>query len=381
MKNIFIMQALISLGNAFVGIFFPFLIMERFGLSFEQILGIMGIEYGLMGLLVYPLQKISFLNIQKKLALGIFFLFGGMIFLSFVPEISGNFYPFFLLSVLIFINALSLAFLWPAFHWVNISLVDEKTRGKFLGNIQSIMMGALLLGPLLSGYIIDLGFGDYVLWTAGGIYFLALLSSLKIPVSPKKNPQLKKFPEISEFFTIQTLEKHFKQASIVEAVQTSSLMLVYPILLKISLKTYALMGGMFFLMAGVEIISAQVVGFLTDKYSSTKMMKWGALARFLDIAPRGLLAFFPSSFFAGVLSVSAGILGPLFGVSFYSQMYSRAEKSGDVYSFIVTREWLLGGVRFTFFVLTALAFHFFEIYSLAFALFLAGFLSFFLKKM
>lgn len=378
MKNIFIMQALISLGNAFVGIFFPFLIMEKFGLSFEEILLFMGVEYAFMGLLVYPLQNISFLTIQKKLALGIFFLFLGMMFLSFIPENSES---LFLLPVLIIINSLSLSFLWPAFHWVNISLVDEKTRGKFLGNIQALMMGSLLIGPLISGFVIDTGFGNYILWGAGGIYFLALLASLSIPVDPQKNPNLQKFPEISEFFKAQTLEKHFKQASLVEAVQTSSLMLVYPILLKISLKSYALMGSMFFLMAAIEIVSAKVVGFLTDKYSSTKMMKWGAFARFLDIAPRSLLAFFPSTVFAGILSVSAGLLGPLFGVSFYSQMYARAEKSGDVYSFIVTREWLLGIARFLFFSLTALAFHFFGIYSLAFALFLAGFLSFFLKKM
>ncbi len=378
------MQAFISLGNAFVGIFFPFLIMEKFGLSFEGILFVIGLEYGFMGLLAYPIHRIHFLTIQKKLALGIFFLFLGMLFLSFVPENLESFensYSFLLLSILIVINSLSLAFLWPAFHWINISLVDEKTRGRFLGNIQAIMMGSLLVGPVLSGIIIDLGFGDYVLWGAGCIYFLALFVSLQIPISLEKNPQIKKFPEIFEFFKIQTLEKHFKQASIVESVQSASLTLVYPILLKISLKSYAMIGGMFLLMAGVEIISAKVVGFLTDKHSSKKMMKWGAFARFLDIAPRGLLAFFPNTLFAGILSVSAGLLGPLFGVSFYSQMYARAEKSGDVYSFLVTREWLLELSRFLFFSLSALAFHLFGIYSLAFALFLAGFLSFFLKKM
>ncbi len=378
MRNIFIMQSLLSLGNAFVGIFFPFLIMEKFGLSFSEILLFMGAEYGLMGLLVYPVHRLKLLSVQYKLAVGIFFLFVGMIFLSLVPENSDS---LFLLLGLAGINSLSLAFLWPAFHWVNISLVSEKVRGKFLGNLQVIMMGSLLVGPFLSGWVIDLGLGDYILWGAGMFYFLSLLGALRIPVSKEKNPEISDFFKTQKFFKEQTLEKSFFEASVVEAVQTSSLMLVYPILLKISLKKYALMGGMFFLMAAVEMVSAKIVGWITDKYSSKKVMKWGAWARFLDIAPRGILAFFPSTAVASILSISAGLLGPLFGVSFYAQMYARAEKSGDVYTFIVTREWLLGMARFVFFIITSLGFHVFGIYTLALALFVAGFLSFFLRKM
>ena len=382
MRNILMMQVFLSLGNALVGIFYPFLVMDTFHLSFSQILCVIGIEYGLMGLFVYPLQKISFLRITHKISLGIIFLFSSLLALSMVPEISGSlFLPenFFMLAGLVLLASLSLTFLWPAFHWVSISLVDEKSRGKFLGNIQAIIMGSLLLGPFISGYIIDWGYANYVLWTAGFFYFLCLVSAFFIPI--EKSPQLKSFPEIVVFFRQKTLENSFSQMSVVEAVQTSSLLLVYPILLKISLKSYGLMGTMFFVMAIVEMLSAKIVGFVTDKYSSKKVMKWGALARFLDIAPRGLLAFFPSSVFAGILSVSAGILGPLFGVSFYAQMYARAESSGDMYSFLVTREWILGLARFLFFTLTALAYSLFGIYSLAFALFLAGFLSFFLKKM
>jgi hypothetical protein len=384
MKNIFIMQAFISLANAFVGIFYPFLLMDTFGLSFAQILLVVGIEYGVMGLLVYPVQKISGIKVQQKVAVGIFFLFCSLLVLSTLsPQfLSENiFFSYFFLALLVGIIALSLAFLWPAFHWINIALVDSKTRGRFLGNIQVIIMGSLIVGPFLSGVIIDWGYGNYVLLCAGFLYAIAFIFALKIPVSNNKNPELLPMPQIVSFFTTQTLQKHFLQASLVEAVQTSSLILVYPILLKITLHSYAMIGGMFFVMATVEIISAKVFGHLTDKYSSKKMIKWGAFARFLDIAPRGLLAFFPSSLFASVLSISAGILGPLFGVSFYSQLYDRAEKSPDIYSFLVSREWILGLARFIFFGLSALFFWLFGVYALAFALFLAGFLSFFLKKM
>ena len=369
------MQAFLSLGNSVTGFFFAFLLMDKFNLSFEEVLFLFGIEYGLVSVFVFYFHKITFLSIQQKLATGILFLLFSLLLLIFADS------SFFSLFFIIISSFFQISFLFPSLHWINIEMVDQSTRGKFLGNMQALSMGALVIGPFLSGFLIDKGFKNYVLVVAILLYCTAFLFALLVPVSKSINPTLPSLKESYIFFITQTLKKSFFQMSIVEGVQTSSLMLLYPILLKISLQKYTLMGGMFFIMASIEIVSAKIIGFLTDKYSSEKLIKWGAFARFLDIAPRGLLAFFPTPLLATTLSVSAGLLGPLFGVSFYSQVYKRAEASSHSYTFLITREWILGITRFLFFTGTAIAFHFIGIYALAFALFLAGFLSFFLKEM
>ncbi len=369
------MQAFLSLGNALTGFFFAFLLMEKFRFSFEEILFTFGILYGLISFGVFHVHKISFLSIQQKLASGILFLCINLFLLIFGDS------SFFTLLLIILSSVLQISLLYPSLHWINIEIVNESIRGSFLGSMQAVNMGAIIIGPLLSGFLIDNGWTNYILSLSIFLYFIAFIFALRIPVSQTKNPILPTLQKSYTFFTTHTLQKSFFQMSIVEGVQTSSLMLVYPILLKISLQKYTLIGGMFFIMASIEIVSAKVVGFLTDKYSSEKLIQWGSFARFLDIAPRGILAFFPNIAFATALSFSAGLLGPLFGVSFYSQVYKRAEHSSDSYTFLITREWILGATRFLFFTLTALAFHFIGIYALAFALFLAGFLSFFLKEM
>lgn len=375
MKNILFMQAFLSLGNSVTGFFFAFLLMDKFSLSFEEVLFIFGLQYGFVSLFAFHLHKRIQISIQQKLATGIFFLIVSLFLLLFSDTSITS-----LISIIIS-TVFQISFLFPSLHWINIEQVEQSTRGNFLGNMQALSMGALVIGPLLSGILIDFGYKNYIVTLSILLYIIAFIFALQIPVSKKKDPKLPTLPNAIHFFKTQTLQKSFFQMSIVEAVQNSSLMLVYPILLKISLKKYALMGGMFFIMATIEIVSAKIVGFLTDKYSSAKLMKWGAFARALDIAPRGLLAFFPTPLLATTLSISAGLLGPLFGVSFYSQVYKRAEASSDSYTFLITREWILGIARFLFFICTAIVFHFVGIYALAFALFLAGFLSFFLKEM
>ncbi|HIQ57263.1 TPA: MFS transporter [Candidatus Gracilibacteria bacterium] len=375
MKNILYMQAFLSLGNAITGFFFAFLLMDKFTLSFEEILFIFGLEYGAISLFVFHLHKINFFSIQQKLATGIFFLITSLLFLIFSDTSVIS------LIAIIISTTLHISLLFPSLHWINIEQIDQSTRGSFLGSMQALNMGALIIGPLVSGFLIDLGYKNYIVLLSIIFYIISLIFAIHIPISKKANPTLPTLKEAIFFFKTQTLKKSFFQMSLVEAVQNSSLILVYPILLKISLKKYALMGGMFFIMAIIEIVTAKVVGFLTDKYSSAKLMKWGAFARALDIAPRGLLAFFPHALLATTLSVSAGLLGPLFGVSFYSQVYKRAEESIQSYTFLITREWILGIARAIFFILTAISFHLIGIYALAFALFLAGFLSFFLKEM
>jgi len=369
------MQAFLSLGNAITGFFFPFLLIDKFNLSFEEILFIFGAEYGIASMCIFHLHKIKFFSIQQKLATGVLFLISSLLLIIF----SDN--SLFTLLSIIISSIFQISFLAPSLHWINIEMVTESIRGRFLGNMQALNMGALVAGPLIAGLLIDSGFKNAIIATSVLFYITAFLFAIKVPISTQLDPKLPSIKKGYEFFTTQTVQKSFFQMSIVEAVQNSSLMLVYPILLKISLKKYALMGGMFFIMAIIEIVSAKVIGFLTDKYSSAKLIKWGAVARFLDIAPRGLLALFPNMTLATTLSVSAGLLGPLFGVSFYAQVYKRAENSPNSYLFLITREWILGFARFIFFTLTAVAFHFTGIYALAFALFLAGFLSFFLKEM
>jgi len=375
MKNILFIQAFLSLGNAITGFFFAFLLIDKFNLSFEEILFIFGAEYGISSLCIFHLHKINFFSIQQKLATGILFLIFSFLLLLF----SDN--SLFTLFSIIISSIFQISFLSPSLHWVNIKMVTESVRGRFLGNMQALSMGALVVGPLTAGILIDSGFKDYIVSVSILFYIIAFIFAIKIPISKKLNPKLPSLKKGYKFFITQTVQKSFFQMSVVEAVQSSSLILLYPIILKISLQKYALMGGIFFIMAIIEIVSSKVVGFLTDKYSSEKLIKWGAFARFLDIAPRGLLALFPNMTLATTLSVSAGLLGPLFGVSFYAQVYKRAEASSNNYLFLITREWILGFSRFIFFTLTAVAFHFTGVYALAFALFLAGFLSFFLKEM
>ncbi len=375
MNSILLMQAFLSLGNALTGFFFPFLLKDKFTLSFEEILFTLGGIYGLVSVFIFFIHKNIPVSIQQKLASGILFLVLTLLLLLF----ENTSLPIFLLIISNYVLQISL--LSPSFHWINIQQICQSTRGTFLGNIQVLQMGSLIIGPLFSGFLIDHGFQNSILILSILLYSIAFIFAIRIPIPIQKNPQLPSLKKSYTFFSTHILQKSFFHMSLIEGVQTASLILIYPLLLKIVLQQYTLMGEMFFLMATIEIISAKTVGFLTDKYSSEKMIHWGALARFLDIAPRGLLVLFPSTILATLLAISAGILGPLFGISFYSQIYKHAEKSKESYTFLITREWIVGFVRCIFFILTALSFHFIGIYALTVALFLAGTISFFLKRM
>ncbi len=375
MNSILLMQAFLSLGNALTGFFFPFLLKDKFTLSFEEILFTLGGIYGLVSVFIFFIHKNIPVSIQQKLASGILFLVLTLLLLLF----GNTSLPIFLLIISNYVLQISL--LSPSFHWINIQQICQSTRGTFLGNMQVLQMGSLIIGPLFSGFLIDHGFQNSILILSILLYSIAFIFAIRIPIPIQKNPQLPSLKKSYTFFSTHILQKSFFHMSLIEGVQTASLILIYPLLLKIVLQQYTLMGEMFFLMATIEIISAKTVGFLTDKYSSEKMIHWGALARFLDIAPRGLLVLFPSTILATLLAISAGILGPLFGISFYSQIYKHAEKSKESYTFLITREWIVGFVRCIFFILTALSFHFIGIYALTVALFLAGTISFFLKRM
>jgi hypothetical protein len=85
----------------------------------------------------------------------------------------------------------------------------------------------------------------------------------------------------------------------------------------------------------------------------------GQWFRGFDIGIRSLLMFFPTLFMASLVTVSAGILGPIFNISLYSRTCEIAEKSVPrELEWFIAREWVLGIVRCIWMMVAAVAVYF-----------------------
>ena len=372
-RNLIITKGLFFLGKAFMGVFFPFFIAKTFGLDLVQTLFLMSAIALFMGLASFPVNYLGvrFFNQKQMIQIGMGFHILFYILLSLNNE-SGWMLFFSSLCFVLFSS-----FFPPSFHLAALNATKDAERGNFWGNFQIVNIGANFVAPVITGFLLEANMEQYIIYVALAFFTVSLFFSQKIEKHPLKFVSFKEAWKIfyQDFFVTKKRGGFFA-----DAIQTGSMMFIWPIFFKSVLGSFSLMGIIASISSLFEVIAAKFFGKLTDKWSAKKMLKIGVWARFFDIGHRILFIKFPHPIFVGGMNIFSGILGPVFQLPLNTRMYEVAEEHNNVFSFIVMREVYLGIIRSIFvFAAAMVAMQFGVIYSGIF-LFLAGASCLWLRK-
>lgn len=350
-RKLIAVQLFSALGNAVVGIFLPFLFGRAFDLTSAQIIVGMAFVQLLMMLSCYPMNRIlTKYKTRDVVRLGLCFQSLFLVLLALAPA------TIIWASVSILVYVLFLITFWPSWHLALLNSSRDGTRGSFTGNIQVMMVGANLIAPLLAGFFLDRGWDGGVLVLSMLMFAMAILFMRNVELPRQK---LANFGSQWRMFRDNLWRTKHRNGVISEAIQSGTLWMLWPIFLGATLRSFTQMGIVVALAAVAEVASAKFFGAFTDKKSARKALDLGQWFRGLDIGIRSLLMFFPTLFMASLVTVGAGILGPIFNISLYSRTCEIAEKSAPrELEWFIAREWVLGSVRLVWMVVAALAVYF-----------------------
>jgi len=267
---------------------------------------------------------------------------------------------------------------WPNYNFITQHSTKDGQRGNFLGSAQALIIGANIVAPVISGFLLQNNLEIWILGVAASCFGLAILFLEKLHTPNYKLPVFKK---IWRFFSRDFLRQTIGRLTFIEGIQSGTLLTVWPVFLKSVLANFVQMGGLISLSAIVEIISAKISGRIIDKKSAKKTLKYSAIVRFFDLGIRGLIYFFPTALMAGIASFFAGFLGPVFNISYTSRMMELAETyQKNEWEFFIVREWILSGMRGLTYIFAGFLVLFWGVPSLVILIFIAALASFGLRK-
>lgn len=341
-KYLFFLQGFSAIGSSLVSLFLPFLIARAFDLSYTQILFLWSGAMMAFGLLVFPVnlfltQKFS---TQKMLLIGI--ILQALFYVSL--SIGAQWHWLLWFSILFYV--FHLIIFWPSYNFTLLSSTRDGARGNFLGYLQSLLVFSTVLGPLISGFLLDFGLDEYVLVCAILFFVCAFLMGLQIRIH---NGKIDSWGHCKQLISHTFFHPDYRVGFCVDGIQSGFMSLAWPIYLKVVLGSFSFMGIVVSIAALVETFWASVVGKWVDRQGAQKALRFSAGLRFVDLGMRIFYIQFQSLFFVGITQIVAGILGPPFNISLQSRLYEIAEKeeSSDnvFFSFFVIREIFLGITR------------------------------------
>ena len=345
-KKLVVVQLFSALGNAVVGIFLPFLFGRAFNLTTAQII------VGMAAVQILMMSSVYFLNrfwtrfkSRNVVRIGLVLQALFLVMLALAPATIG----WAISSVIVYV--LFLVTYWPSWHMALLHSSKDGTRGNFTGNIQIMMVGANLIAPLLSGWFLDQGWDNGVLALSGGMFVIAIVLMQNVELPQQK---LSPLSSMWRVFRDDLWNTKHRWGVITDGVQSGTLWVLWPIFLGAALGSFTQMGFVVTLAALAEVVSAKYFGSFTDRKSARKALNLGQWFRFFDIGTRSLLMWVPHIFMASFVTISAGILGPVFNISLYSRTCDIAEQSApQELEWFLAREWIFGTVRFAWMVVAA----------------------------
>lgn len=374
------LQGFASLGAAMVGVFFPFLLGEAFGLSFVSILIWGGCFHLSVGLSCEPINRLTqrWLCPKQKILAGLFLQ---AVFYALLGQDLVN--PIWLgISSLVFL--LHMVLYWPSFHAAIFWSTQTGSRGSFLGTIQALLIGVNIIAPIISGWLLDRNAGGWISIIAVIFFVLALLIGTKIqlPKNFARNQSTK-----SRIYA-PLPSKNILKAFIADGVQVGVMWLIWPIFLRALGLSFVQIGFIMAFAALVEIFVSKLFGYWSDKYDSQYLLhRYGIWARLLDLGGRSVLFFVTQPWILAVVGGVSGLLGPVFQIPMYTRMHQHVQaqlKKNDseiiifnkALNFFMARERILGLARFVTLVSAGVLYYFFGLVVLLFFLGFAGLCSF-----
>jgi len=338
-KSLLTMQGFALLGQGVIGVFFLFFIQQNYNLTDWQTVAWFAGTQLAFGLVVWPLNVwgIKRLGVRGMVQMGLLWqtVFYGLLGLGWAGTLS-----FWLLNISF---VLFLACFWPSWHFLSLLATRDGTRGNYLGNFQMLRVGVSLVTPVLTGYLLDAGKGHLVLYVAVSCFFAAMLVTRKLKPT---GARMHGWDEGKKILTNTFWARPRRWGFIADAIIGDTMWILWPLYFKAVVGSFTLMGIVSSLTALLEIFTSKIIGRLTDKISATRMLKYGAWARWADVSLRVVyIKFAALPVILGVQWLGA-ILGPIFQISWDSRMMEIGEEhKGKILDYLVVREIFLGLTR------------------------------------
>ncbi len=338
-KSLLTMQGFALLGQGLIGVFFPFFIQQNYGLSdWETVAWFAGTQLA-FGVFVWPLNAwgIKYFGVRGMVQIGLLWqtVFYGLLGLGWTGNLS-----FWLLNISF---VLFLACFWPSWHFLSTLATNNNTRGNYLGILQMLGVGVSLLTPVLTGYLLDANKGHLVLYLAIFCFVIALFITQKLkPTGATMHGWGDGKKILMETFWARPRRWGF----IADAIIGDTMWILWPLYFKAVVGSFTLMGIVSSLTALLEIFASKITGRLTDKISATKMLKYGAWARWADVSLRVVYIKFSALPVVFGIQWLGAILGPIFQISWDSRMMEIGEEHKEkTLDYLVVREIFLGLTR------------------------------------
>lgn len=369
------MQGFALLGEGLIGIFFPFFVQQSYNLTAWQIVAWFAVAQAAFGLIVWPLNAwgIKHFGVRGMVQIGLLWqaLFYGLLGLGWTSVLS-----FWVLS---FSFVVYLACFWPSFHFLSILATKDGTRGNYLGNFQMLVVAVSLVTPVLTGFLLDAGKGDLVLYGAIICFVLAILVTRYVKPT---GAQMHGWPASKDILTNTFWARPRRWGFIADGIIGDTMWILWPLYFKAVVGSFTVMGIVSSLTALLEIFTSKVTGKLTDKISAKRMLQYGVWARWADVSLRVVYIKFSALPVVFGIQWLGAILGPIFQISWDSRMMEIGEEhEGKTLDYLVVREIFLGATRFAWLSPIAVLLMSVETIYLGLVFVVAGLWAFAFKKM
>jgi MFS family permease len=322
MRKFYLSVGLRHFGISLISIFIPAYLYSVLSFSIPQILLFLFIQESLTILFDFIAAK----YISKKGARNSILISFPLLLLSFY------FLPLSASPLFMFLSAAFRAgfggFYWPAFHTYLGSHAPEGKTGDATGKTWSWYMIAIILGPLVGGFILQY-FGYYYLYA---LFCITQIAAVLVLPELKVNKFDLDFKKTFHRLTMKEKSQLFFQGASIEAIDLWSL---YSFIL---VPAFALLGAIKFIAGLFSSLYSFAFGKIVDKYGSSKTLSFAWLFNSINWGWK----YFAQGQFGVIIGDFLGNISFLSMESpIMSKLYTEGRKNHDLLERIVLREAIL----------------------------------------
>jgi MFS transporter, YQGE family, putative transporter len=317
LTELYVSAVLRVLAFSMIGIFVPLFLFKELGYSLNFIIYFYLI-YALSFFVftIVGARILNFIGVKHSMLLSmpIYVAYFGLLYL-----LETNPSLFFLVP---FVYGMGEGIFWIAFH-LDFSIFSNKSnRGKQISRFYTFALLAGLVGPIIGGSILT--FSDFNL-----LFFIVSLLILGSAVPLLFSKDVKRRYNFSwKFFKVGSFKDFVSFVAVGGKGMTETIF--WPIFIFSILKLYVVMGSLFTFLGVVGLITANVVGKLSDVFDKRKLIKWFSISSSLvwvvKLMVKTKLELIGVSFFSSVVTIGSN-------VPYTALTYNKSHKNVDYFIF------------------------------------------------
>ena len=328
LTEVYISITLRYLAFSMINIFIPIYLYSSLGYTLSQTLLfyiVYAIAFGL--LTIFAGKIISKIGVKHTILLSVPFYLTFYLLLFSLESFAINIY-----FIALFFS-FAQAFFWTGFHTEFIVSSDHDHRSRAVSTYICFAYIAVLVGPLLGGFLID-QYGFALLFIIVSALFFVSAFFLFF-TKDFRQPSHIKFRDI---FSKSNLK--YALAFFVHGAQTMAEGVLWPLFVFTFLKTYTNLGLLGSAMSAVIALITYLIGRYSDTHDQHQILRLGGIVYSLSLAVRTMVA---SIGFVFGLTIFAGFATPFIQVPLEAIAYNEAEK--NIIEMVVFRELALNAGR------------------------------------